>query len=748
MTSPDQYDTDPSDPGPIEPGAWEDEDWSDPGPAPVVRAAPPLERTARPAAPRVRTPLDEPVPEAAAKILVELAGPDAVLRSDQLAAIDALVTDHRRVLLVQATGWGKSAVYWIATQLLRRTGAGPTLVVSPLLALMRNQVAAAEKAGIRAATINSANIDDWRSIEDSIRADEIDVLLISPERLNNPRFRVDVLPSLAASVGLLVIDEAHCISDWGHDFRPDYRRIADVLAGLSPEVPVLAATATANQRVEADVAAQIGSETLTYRGSLDRPSLHLSVVQIPVAADRLAWMSQWVSTHQGPGFVYCLTVSEAERTAAFLADTGISVASYTGATPADERERIEAALDDGTVQCVVATSALGMGYDNPRLAYVIHLGSPSSPIAYYQQVGRAGRGLVDAQVVLLPTPTEGDIWAYFDSTSMPPRAAVDEVLEVLSSSGPTTVIELESLVNLRRGRLEALLKILDVEGAVDRDGSKWLRTDRPWTYDEKRYSHLAASRKAEQDAMRRYQRTDGCRLRFLRDELDDPDTADCGRCDNCTGTRDAAQVSADASASATKFLRDVTVVVDPRKQWPRGLEGRRGNIAPGARAEPGRALAYGTDPGWSEVMAPLFAGPDGAPHDDVVRGVAAVLKAWNWTARPTWVTWVPSRSRPLLVEGLAQGLAQLGKLELVPAVTRVRADAPPQSRMENSATQAANVVDAFSFGRADGGGTLPEGPCLVVDDSLRSGWTMTVVADGLRSTGVDAVLPLVLWRRP
>jgi len=749
MTSPDEYQTDSSDPGPTEPGAWEDEDWSDPGPLPVVRAAPPLDPAAAPAAPRVRTPLDQPVPDLAAEILVQLAGPDAVLRDDQLTAIEALVSDHRRVLLVQATGWGKSAVYWIATQLLRRTGAGPTLVVSPLLALMRNQVAAAEKAGIRAATINSANIDDWRSIENSIRADEIDVLLISPERLNNPRFRVDVLPSLAASVGLLVIDEAHCISDWGHDFRPDYRRIADVLAGLSPEVPVLAATATANQRVEADVAAQIGSDTLTFRGSLDRPSLHLSVVQITAAADRLAWMSEWVTTHQGPGFVYCLTVSEAERTAAFLAATGISVASYTGATPAEERERIEAALDDGTVQCVVATSALGMGYDNPRLAYVIHLGSPSSPIAYYQQVGRAGRGLVDAQVVLLPTPTEGEIWAYFDSASMPPRAAVDEVLEVLSGSGPTTVIELESLVNLRRGRLEALLKILDVEGAVDRDGSKWLRTDHPWTYDEERYAHLSASRRAEQDAMRRYQRTDGCRLRFLRDELDDPDTADCGRCDNCTGTRDAAQVSGDASATATRFLRDVTVVIDPRKQWPRGLEGRKGNIAANARAEPGRALAYGTDPGWSEVIAPLFGGADRAPDDEVVRGVAGVLKAWDWAARPTWVTWVPSRTRPLLIEGLAQQLAQLGKLELVQAVTRVQADAPPQSRMENSATQAANVVDAFSFGPAGApGGRLPAGPCLVVDDSLRSGWTMTVVAEGLRGAGADAVLPFVLWRRP
>ena len=687
------------------------------------------------------------VSEAAAAVLVELAGPDAVLRPDQLAAIDALVTHHQRVLLVQATGWGKSAVYWIATRLLRRTGAGPTLVVSPLLALMRNQVAAAQKADIRAATINSANIDDWREIEARIQADEVDVLLISPERLNNPRFRADVLPSLAATVGLLVIDEAHCISDWGHDFRPDYRRIADVLAGLAPNVPVLAATATANQRVESDVAGQIGEATRTFRGSLDRPSLHLAVAHVPTAAEQLAWLDAWTETHAGPGLVYCLTVSEAVRVAGHLIDRGVAAVAYTGSTPAPERERIEAGLDDGSLSCVVATSALGMGYDNPLLAYVIHLGSPSSPIAYYQQVGRAGRGRVDAEVVLVPTRTEGDIWAYFASTAMPPKDTVEAVLKALGSNGPSTVMELESMVNLRRGRLEALLKVLDVEGAVDRQGSSWFTTGSTWTYDEERYRQLAASREAEQEAMRAYQRTTGCRLRFLRDELDDVDAADCGRCDNCTGVRVDQALDEEAVAQAQRFLRGAEVPVEPRKQWPRGLDGRKGNIKPDLRAEEGRALAFGSDPGWSEELAPLFAGPDGPPTEDLVRGVAAAFKAWPWGTRPTWITWIPSRTRPVLVEGLAARLAGMGKMELVEAVARAREDAPPQARMENSATQAANVVDAFRFGRPDGQ-PLPSGPGIVCDDALRSGWTMAVVAEGLRSAGSGPVLPFVLWRRP
>ncbi|MGY6501833.1 MAG: RecQ family ATP-dependent DNA helicase [Acidimicrobiales bacterium] len=685
--------------------------------------------------------------ESAAGVLADLAGPDARLRHDQLAAIDALVTRSERVLLVQATGWGKSAVYWIATVLLRRGGSGPTLVVSPLLALMRNQVASAERAGIRAVTINSSNIDDWRAIEERIAADEVDVVLISPERLNNPRFRTDVLPGLSERVGLLVVDEAHCISDWGHDFRPDYRRIADVLARLSPGVPVLAATATANERVEVDVAAQLGEHTRTFRGSLDRPTLHLAVADVPTTARQLAWLHDWTQRHEGPGLVYCLTVSEAERVAAYLLDQGIAAASYTGSTPAPERERIEAALDSGDVSCVVATSALGMGYDNPDLSYVVHLGSPSSPIAYYQQVGRAGRGSVEARVVLVPTSTERDIWAYFASTAMPPRDTVDEVLRVLESHGPCTVADLESLVNLRRGRLEALLKVLDVEGAVDRQGSSWSHTGSAWEYDVDRYAELARQRAAEQDAMSAYQRTDGCRLRFLREQLDDPGATDCGRCDNCTGERVDGEVDAATAEAASQSLRRAVVVIDPRKQWPRGIEGRRGNIAPTLRAEEGRALAFGTDPGWSEVVAPLLAGPDARPDDDLLRGVAACLKAWPWGRRPSWVTWVPSRTRPLLVQGLAERLAEVGKMELVEAVTRVRDDAPPQDRMENSSTQAANVLDAFSFGRPDGA-ALPVDPGLVIDDTLRSGWTMTVVAEGLRGAGCGLVLPFVLWKRP
>src|SRR6202522_2419991 len=207
---------------------------------------------------------------AAEKHLRALAGEHARLRDDQWTAISALVAGRSRALVVQRTGWGKSAVYFVATALLRARGAGPTVIVSPLLALMRNQVEAAGRAGIHARTINSANTEEWDQVYAEVAEGKADVLLVSPERLNNPGFRDQVLPKLIASAGLLVVDEAHCISDWGHDFRPDYRRLRTLLDELPPGVPVLATTATANARVTRDVADQLGAgtdgETLVLRG--------------------------------------------------------------------------------------------------------------------------------------------------------------------------------------------------------------------------------------------------------------------------------------------------------------------------------------------------------------------------------------------------------------------------------------------------------------------------------------------------
>ena len=541
----------------------------------------------------------------AGELIRALAGPEAEIRPDQLAAVEALVVDRRRALVVQRTGWGKSAVYFVATALLRERGAGPTLVVSPLLALMRDQIAAARRAGIVAETVNSANVDDWEAIHERVVAGTVDLLVVSPERLNSPGFRDDVLPKITAEIGLLVVDEAHCISDWGHDFRPDYRRIRDVLADLG-DVPVLACTATANDRVVADVAEQLGTDPVVQRGGLDRPSLHLSVVELG-PAERLAWLAAHLDDLPGSGIVYTLTVAGTDLVADWLRRAGHAVAAYSGSTDAADRERIEHALRANELRAVVATSALGMGFDKGDVGFVVHLGAPPSPIAYYQQVGRAGRAVDRAEVVLLPGREDRAIWDWFDATAFPPEGLVRRVLDTLGSAGGAVVptAALEQAVNLGRSRLEGLLKVLDVDGAVARERGGWRATGRPWAYDRPRYERVAAARRAEQQAMLDYVATTGCRMRFLREQLDDPHVAgDCGRCDNCTGG--ARWAVPDDVTAARAHLRAQDHPLIPRKQWPRGVAAVRGNIAPGVRVEEGRALSADGDGGWSGLVAEVL----------------------------------------------------------------------------------------------------------------------------------------------
>src|SRR5580704_2218755 len=512
----------------------------------------------------------------AEKYLRALAGDHARLREDQWTAISALVADGQRALVVQRTGWGKSAVYFIATALLRARGAGPTVIVSPLLALMRNQVEAAGRAGIRAATINSANPGDWEALYAEVAAGRVDVLLVSPERLNNPSFRDQVLPELSRSAGLVVIDEAHCISDWGHDFRPDYRRLRTLLGSLPAGIPVLATTATANARVTRDVAEQLGAggqgETLVLRGPLDRDSLRLAVVALPTAHQRLGWLAARLGELPGSGIVYTLTVAAAQETAAFLREQGLPVAAYTGRDEPDERARAEDDLLANRVKALVATSALGMGFDKPDLGFVVHLGAPQSPVAYYQQIGRAGRAVPRAEVILLPGPEDRDIWAYFSSLAFPPEPVVRSTLAALGAAGrPLSASALETQVDLSRARLEMMLKVLDVDGAVRRVSGGWTATGQAWAYDADRYARVAAERHREQQAMLSYLGTSQCRMEFLREQLDDPAAGPCGRCDNCTGHPWPAAVPAAGAAAAQARLLRPGLDVTPRRMWPPGM---------------------------------------------------------------------------------------------------------------------------------------------------------------------------------
>jgi ATP-dependent DNA helicase RecQ len=664
--------------------------------------------------------------------------PRSEFRPGQLEAIRDVVADRARVLCVQRTGWGKSAVYFIATALLREAAAGPTLIVSPLLALMRNQIAAAERLGLAAHTINSTNREEWDDVRDRLAAGEIDLLLISPERLNNPRFRDEMLPLFAASVGLLVIDEAHCISDWGHDFRPDYRRVRDMLDLLPDQVAVLGTTATANDRVVADVTEQLARNAdptsaalRTYRGPLARTSLRMEVVDLPRPAQRLAWLAEHLPELDGSGIVYTLT-----KVAQFLTARGISALAYSGDQETAERVAAEDRLLANDVKAICATSALGMGYDKSDLTFVVHYQAPGSVVSYYQQVGRAGRGVEHADVVLLRGGEDRRIQDFFIEQSFPSRERVDAVLGDLEVAGQTgrTTQELLGVVNVGRGRLEAMLKILDVEGAVRRDGSRWvLAPQSGWRYDAERYARITALRREEQEAMARFGADGRCLMRVLQEELDDPDPTDCGRCSVCTEPRFAAAPDPALVELAGRHLRSAPIVLEIKKMAPNEA-GQMRKIADEVRTEPGWALARFGDGGWWPAVG---RGLRGEGFDqELVAALADVLRAT--APGPRWLTCVPSVRLGDRIMQLGDRLAgELG----IPAVALVErtGERPPQSEMANAVQQAANVRGAFRIA-----GAPPPGTGVLLDDRRGSGWTLAMVGGQLRKAGAERVVPVAL----
>jgi ATP-dependent DNA helicase RecQ len=673
---------------------------------------------------------------ALARTIAAVAGPDARPREDQVRAVVELVEHRSRVLVVQATGWGKSAVYWAATTALRELGNGPTLVVSPLLALMRDQIAAASRAGLRAATINSTNVDEWSGVLDDLGSGRLDVLLISPERLANPSFAAQ-LPALLGECGLLVIDEAHCVSDWGFDFRPDYQRLTRTLLQLARDTPVLATTATANQRVTVDVAAQLGAESVTLRGSLARASLRLAVVPGLSTLEGYAWVAEVLQTLPGSGIVYVLTVAETERLAGFLIDQGLDVAAYSGQS--DNREILEGRLRRNEIRALVATSALGMGYDKPDLAFCIHLGSPASPVAYYQQVGRAGRALDDAIAVLVPGPPDERIWEYFATSGIPTDEQVERILDALGG-GPQSLGGVEAATGIRRGRLETLLKILAVDEVVTKSRDGWEATGRAWYFDEQKWSDLRRVRSAEADLMRRYAHGDGCLMEFLQRALDDPDPRPCGRCSVCDGRLPApgARPSSELVEAARRFFRGRDVVIEPRKLWVSGLAGRKGKIAGVA---PGRALAFADDPAWGDVLRVLWQRDAPAPPE-VLDGLVQVLVRWSasWQ-RPVAVVAMPSRRFPLLVGSLAEHVARVGRLPLVDAL---EVSGPPPTAEAASAVRARDLLARTSVRD----GVSFDGPVLLVDDTVRTRWTVTVASALLAEVGASKAMPLAVHLLP
>ncbi|GAC56910.1 putative ATP-dependent DNA helicase [Gordonia hirsuta DSM 44140 = NBRC 16056] len=690
----------------------------------------------------VLTPAQQQVAD---RVITALAGPDARLRPDQQTAVAALASPGSRALVVQATGWGKSAVYWAATAVIRAAGGGPTLIVSPLLSLMRDQVSAAGRGGLRAATLNSSNVDEWTSIEQDLAAGHLDVLLVSPERLANPGFGRRVLDALAGNLGLVVIDEAHAISDWGHDFRPDYRRVAQVLQQLNPQTSVLATTATANERVTEDIAGQLGAATLVLRGPLARKSLHLNVIDGLSPIERYGWVAEQLPALPGSGIVYVLTVADADRLVTAikaLHGDDYPVAAYTGQLPADDRHRLEDDLLANRVKALVATSALGMGFDKPDLGFVVHVGAPPSPVSYYQQVGRAGRALDEAVVVLLASAMDESVWEYFATATIPDAQRMERLLDALAETdGPATVPQLEARTGLRRTRVELMVKQLAVDGAVDRVPDGWVRTGAPWTYDAEHYDGVLAVRRREADIMRAYIGGRACLMKLLTQALDDPLAQDCGRCSVCLAALTpglAATVPASLLHTVSAALRRQAQVLEPRKMWPGGVFGTRGRIPPGLLAEPGRVLAFAEAPQWSDTLAAARSG-DAQAREELLQAAVAVLADWGRAGiRPDLIVGLDLGTG--LATDLAAQLRAVGRRSgydyPVPA-------GPGPGREVNGPTEAAYWRDRLGPPPAEAA-DHPGASVLLVIDQTSSTWPVALAAAALQEAGAGPVLPLLI----
>ena len=675
--------------------------------------------------------------------------PNARFRAGQWEAIDALVNHRQKMLVVQRTGWGKSSVYFISTRILRDRGAGPTVIISPLLALMRNQVEAAERLGIRAVTINSTNSEEWDAIFQSILADEIDAVLISPERLSNEAFLNRMLLPIADRIGLMVVDEAHCISDWGHDFRPDYRRLVNILRQMPPNMPVLGTTATANNRVIQDVQDQIGNINI-QRGPLVRDSLSLQTMRLPDQASRLAWLAQYIPGLPGTGIVYVLTKRDAEQVSTWLNQQGIVASAYHGSIQHDGfedsnsyRQHLEGLLLNNQIKVLVATTALGMGYDKPDLGFVIHYQAAGSVVAYYQQVGRAGRAIDKAYGLLLSGTEDNDIHEFFRRSAFPPEHHVNAILKALEASDGLSTFGLQEQLNLRLGQINKVLKLLSVENRspVIKQGPKWFRTPVPFRMDHDRIEHLTHQRELEWRELNGYIDSDTCLMAYLRSALDDPESEDCGQCAVCLGSPVIPEVvDRNLTILAKQFLRHAEIPIKPKIQVASGAfaqYGFRGNLRQELRAAQGRVLSRWGDSGWGGWVKQDK--HSGSFRDELVEAVADMYEnRWQPAPAPQWVTCVPSKNYPTLVPDFAQKLAERLQLPFVDAIHKVR-DNEPQRKQQNRFHQCNNLDGAFDL-KDD----IPVTAVLLVDDVIDSGWTLTVLAALLRQAGSGIVYPVVL----
>jgi len=676
--------------------------------------------------------------------------PQASFHQDQWESIDELINKQNQLLVVQRTGWGKSAVYFIATKLRRQQGFGPTIIISPLLSLIRNQIDSAAKLGLNVVSYNSSMSPQHKeSAERQILASQVDAVIVSPEQLGQTYFSENILNKISNNIGLFVVDEAHCISDWGHDFRPDYGRIVRVLQNMPENMPVLATTATANNRVVDDIKSQLGDRLTIIRGSLTRKALQLQNIHISNKSERLAWLAKNLPNIQGTGIVYAKTTKDCEIVAGFLQKNGINAFAYHSNLDSNETKiQLEQALINNEIKALVATSALGMGFDKPDLSFVIHYQAPGNVVEYYQQVGRAGRGIDHALGIMMLGEDDARIQQYFIDNAFPKEQQINDLLTVIENNNGIKVSQLEPLVNFPQGKIKSIIKFLSIENPspILKDGPEYFKTQFDYQMPHEKIERLNTIKKAEWDRLNEYHDSNKCLMLFLGQELDDPNTQPCGKCASCQPEQTlSTQIDEQMVLQAHDYLRHRYIAIKPRLTFASSGDNARQAFAQygfpyrdkNLQCETGVALSSWKDGGWGDIVA--RGKYEGKFSSELIPPMVKMINSLQYEVHPKWIAYIPSPRNPNLVKEFAQQLAQALGVQCLDALS-IQEERPPQKTMENSFHQSKNLDGAFALNTDK----IYSNPVWLIDDAVDSRWTFTIAGALLRKHGVQQVIPIAL----
>ncbi len=666
-------------------------------------------------------------------------GKNAEFRQGQEEAISSVLAG-KRTLVVQKTGWGKSLVYFLATKIIRQETNKVTLIISPLLALMNNQIESANRLGMNVKTLNSENTEEWDSIIEEINNNNVDALIISPERLANDDFKEMLTANLTVNVGLFVVDEAHCISDWGHDFRPDYRRIVDIVKLLPPNIPIVATTATANNRVVNDIKAQLGNDIIISRGGLVRESLAIQVIKLASKEERLAWLTSNMDKISGTGIIYCLTVNDCKLVEKWLKEKDYICESYYAAVAKEKKEEIIEKFMNNHIKVLVATVAFGMGFDKKDISFVIHFQKPANIVSYYQQIGRAGRAIDRAYAILFCGSEDDEINNYFIDSAFPTEKTMSEVINLVMQNPGLRKTDFERNINMKPTRIEKCLKYLLVNGDIYKDGPKYYKTPRLWEPDLKKSEQITEIRKNELKQMNEFVHTSDCYMRYIANALDDVESKPCGCCTNCTKQHIFdTNVSLADVRKAQLFIKNDFNVIEPRKKWPISVKiSDKNMILSEWLCEPGRVLSNYGDAGWGKHVAECKY-KAGAFDEQLVDASVELLREFVVESKIEWVTGIPSLRRPELVRNFAIKTARRLGIPYVEAIIKTN-NGRCQKELNTGYLQFQNAYDTFKV-LSD---NVVNGNVLLIDDMVDSRWTFTVCGYKLRDNGCGKVYPFAL----